>query len=196
MQLEAQVAEVSRFITGKLNVKPGDRIVLSFPPGPKFLSCIMACFAAGVIAGAHHLELQHKFCPACYSLPTVTPEPALLSAVPVYPPNPASFQKDMDRLSLIAKTSGASMALTSSDYQLVITAVRWKNILTLKGGGAAVAWKAVPESCFSAKPSTARLLQPHTVAPSDVAFLQFTSGSTGDPKVGGVICRGLQGRTR
>eukprot|EP00887_Chlorella_sp_A99_P007694 scaffold20.g7694.t1 len=151
-QLEAQVLAVADFLTKKMKLEAGDRCILSFPPGPKFLTAIMACFAAGIIA------------------------------VPVYPPSPASYKKDMERLSLIANVSGAQYAFTSSDYELVIKAVRWKNILALQGGGAKVAWKAVPDACFSAKPDKKKRLHPYPVGPTDVAFLQFTSGSTGDPK--------------
>lgn len=42
---------MANYLTGKLNLAPGDRAVLSFPPGPKFLVTFLACLATRVIAG-------------------------------------------------------------------------------------------------------------------------------------------------
>ncbi|KAI3432787.1 hypothetical protein D9Q98_010372 [Chlorella vulgaris] len=151
-ELESQVAAVSEWLLKSLRLKPGDRVVLSFPPGLKFLVAFLSCLAAGIIA------------------------------VPIYPPSPATFKKDSVRLALIAKTAGATIALTSTDYNLVVTGLKWKSFFTGGGGGAAggVEWKAVPDKLFST--GKGRRMKQGSVKPSDVAFLQFTSGSTGDPK--------------
>lgn len=55
-------------------------------------------------------------------------------AVPVYPPAPGTFKRDLDRLQLIARTAGALIVLTSEDYHRVMTALKWKevNILNIR----------------------------------------------------------------
>jgi hypothetical protein len=56
LQLESQVAAVSEWLLKSLRLKPGDRVVLSFPPGLKFLVAFLSCLAAGIIAGGRHRQ--------------------------------------------------------------------------------------------------------------------------------------------
>jgi non-ribosomal peptide synthetase component E (peptide arylation enzyme) len=51
LQLESQVAAVAEWLTKTLCLKAGDRVILSFPPGLKFLVAFLSCLAAGIIAG-------------------------------------------------------------------------------------------------------------------------------------------------
>lgn len=104
LQVESQAASVAGFLSSKCRLQQGDRVLLSFPPGTKFLATFLACLSQGIIA------------------------------VPVYPPSPSSFKRDIERLQLIARTAGASVVLTSDSYAGVVTALKWKAV------GAAAAW--------------------------------------------------------
>jgi len=150
VQILSQGSATAHFLRTQLGLRHGDRVVLSFPPGLDFLVTFVACITQGIIA------------------------------VPVYPPGPASFKRDMDRLGLICKASGAEVVLTSTGYEGVVTALKWKTFLTGGGRVSGVKWQSVPDACF--KEGQGLALQVVEVKPEDVAFLQFTSGSTGDPK--------------
>lgn len=151
--MTAQVAAVAKFLQEKLLLKKGDRLVLSFPPGLQFLVTFVACLLQGIIA------------------------------VPVYPPNPSSFKRDMDRLGMICKVAGSTQIVTSGYFESAVTALKWKTFLT--GGGKVnsnAKWVSIPESCFKAPASRDLRLSFVQLQQRDIAFLQFTSGSTGDPK--------------
>eukprot|EP00955_Chlamydomonas_euryale_P013393 144393-Chlamydomonas_euryale.AAC.2 len=70
-----------------LQVQHGDRVVLVLPPGLEFLDAFLGCLVAGVVA------------------------------VPVYPPNPATIQKDLQRLSKIVDIAGVKLAITTSEFR-------------------------------------------------------------------------------
>ncbi|KAJ1456333.1 hypothetical protein M885DRAFT_439816, partial [Pelagophyceae sp. CCMP2097] len=99
-------------------------------------------------------------------------------AVPVYPPDPSKMAPALEKLRLVQAACGASLCLADSRVSLLrattALAYNWPKGLS---------WRNT-EALRSAPPlgDEAAL---DAAAGSDVAFLQFTSGSTGDPK--GVI---------
>ncbi len=115
-------------------------------------------------------------------------------AVPVYPPDPTRLDRMLPRLLAIVRDADARLALTTGTIRNFMDTVR---------AGApelrSVAWLASDE----VEEMRADDWRDPGVARKDVAFLQYTSGSTGSPK--GVVlehdqllqqARGLQERGR
>ena len=136
---------------------PGARVLLCYPPGLDFLVAFYGCLKAGVVA------------------------------VPVFPPDPRRRgREDARAFASIAATSGAAVALSTTSY------VKSKSLARkLRGFGglkkaldgvvdldATCDWLATDEFGDRASP-------PEKTAPDDhqdLAFLQYTSGSTSEPK--------------
>lgn len=104
-----------------------------------------------------------------------------LVAVPVYPPDPSRCKVDVPRFFDIATAAGAACVLTNAQYKkvtLLLSTIQqnpgWKKFRWectdkfIRHTSMAVASRGFTPSAF--------------VSPSAVAFLQFTSGSTGPPK--------------
>ncbi len=140
------------------NLKPGDRTLLVYPPGLAFIIAFMACLRAGIVA------------------------------VPVYPPDPRKAKNDIAAFSKTAASCGAKVALTSSAYGHL------KKINDIKSfGGGKLKW---PELRWIKTDSILQKILPRRsqigldqlrsagkrVACDEPAFLQYTSGSTSDPK--------------
>jgi thioester reductase-like protein len=133
-----------------------DRLLLAYPPGLEMICAFYGCVRAGLIP------------------------------VPVYPPGSRGFQSALYKMVHIAKDCQAAGILTSKDYHASL-----KTNLARSG----VAASGVDVDYISALPwivtegfTNSVLEEPFedtSIEPSKVLFLQYTSGSTMEPK--GVI---------
>lgn len=157
---------VAAAATGGVGLKKGDVAVLVYPPSLDFMVAFVACLKCGVVA------------------------------VPVFPPHPA--RKDtLVAFTRIVKGCGARIALTSKTYNHMKKLGSIKdNFGKLKrtAGGKDEAkwpdqlqWVVTDDKSLlggGTKDGVVGQSQPEVGTPSasDLAFLQYTSGSTSDPK--------------
>ena len=148
-------------------MKAGDRALLVFFPGLHFTASLIACFKAGIIA------------------------------IPVFPPDPRRLQKDLHHFISVQSNSGANVAITHSPYNFAkkvsdiqgifkSKGLKWPdinwivvdNILTKgKQKNLQKSSSSNPNSKSSSGPNL-----PPSPKENDIAFLQYTSGSTSEPK--------------
>jgi acyl-CoA synthetase (AMP-forming)/AMP-acid ligase II len=142
-------------------LKPGDRALLVFVPGLDFMVSLLACFKAGIIA------------------------------VPVFPPDPFKLKKDMHHFVSIQQSSGADTALTHGVYN---SAKKYAKLSSMFSSSTGVKWPdhlrwvVLDDILTRAKKnqrvdaSIIKTLPPKAKADDQIAFLQYTSGSTSEPK--------------
>ena len=123
----------------QLELQPGDRALLVYPPGLDFIAAFFGCLYAGVVA-----------------VPATYPKP----------------RRPMPRLNRIAVDCDAHVALSTAATLTTLDPD------LLSADAATSQWIATDELVDA----LADQFEPPLVHESDLAFLQYTSGSTSDPK--------------
>ncbi|KAH3761756.1 Malonyl CoA-acyl carrier protein transacylase [Pelomyxa schiedti] len=163
--LYKNAASVSDFILHDLQLAKGERVLLAYVTGLDFVSALFGCVLAGVIA------------------------------VPVPPPSPAQLKKGFDHIGAIARDCGAKVGFMPQSM------LRYYTLKSVFGGiGSSVfgglwsrggiKWVSPPaprtsSTITSSKSPTIKFQPPYWPEPTDMIALQYTSGSTSQPK--GVI---------
>jgi acyl-CoA synthetase (AMP-forming)/AMP-acid ligase II/acyl carrier protein len=92
-------------------------------------------------------------------------------AVPAYPPDPKQLDRTLPRLGGILRDSGAKAILTTATIRLLAESI-FKRALGIKD----VSWLTTRMAVAAGD------WKPPRITRDDLAFLQYTSGSTGEPK--------------
>ncbi len=164
--------ETSLKVAHKLRVKyglaEGDRVILMYAPGVEFIEAFFGCLSAS--------HLSHPSA-------RLTQSPAAgVIAVPVFPPMPKSMRQDLIRLSKIVARCSPKLILASKDIKTLATSEKVKQgFQSLLPNQRPVKWPDLPTKSVALGKVTQRFQAPS--GPKTVAFIQFSSGSTGDPKV-------------
>ena len=93
-------------------------------------------------------------------------------AVPVYPPDPGHLERDLPKFKRMYENAKPRVCLTIRRYKWVIQPTK------LKYDWPVLEWHVTDGKKFKKN----HTYWDRTVSKDDVAFLQYTSGSTGDPK--------------
>ncbi|PAN36509.1 hypothetical protein PAHAL_6G288900 [Panicum hallii] len=147
-------------------IKPGDRVLLIHLPGLEFVDAFFGCIRAGVIP------------------------------VPVLPPDPMQRGgQALLKVENVSKVCNAVAILSTSSYHAAVRAGYVKNIVTLAKSAqkCSAQWPDLPwihtdswiknyrrsPDSYNLESAESMITKPQ---PSELCFLQFTSGSTGDAK--------------
>ncbi len=98
--------------------------------------------------------------------------------VPVSPPNPFQLKEDIPAFQLLAEDCGAKVILTNAEYQRAKRSAGIKNIFNRPSGH----WANLPWYTTDNIGGDVRSTIVHRPSLDDLAFLQYTSGSTSQPK--------------
>jgi acyl-CoA synthetase (AMP-forming)/AMP-acid ligase II len=157
-ELDRATTSLAAYLLNVIKIKKGDRVLLVFFPGLAFTASLIACFKAGIIG------------------------------VPVFPPDPLKLQKDLHHFVSIQQNSGAAIALSHNLYNFAKKIAGIKNVFSANkiGSWPDLQWVSVDDILASGKNKVNKngaipMLPPPPIH-SDIAFLQYTSGSTSEPK--------------
>ena len=134
---------------------PQDRLLLAYPPGLEMICAFFGCVRAGLIP------------------------------VPVYPPSSRGFQSALYKIVHIAKDCQAAGVLTSNEYHASLKTNLARSGVSASGVDvdyiAGLPWIVTEEFVSPANPTDPTLDEP-LIGGSEILFLQYTSGSTMEPK--------------
>lgn len=155
-EMQQATDHLASYLIHHPDIQRGDRVILVYPPSLDFMTTFIACLKAGIVA------------------------------VPVFPPNP--LRRDtLQMFSKIVKGCGAHVALTNTEYSHAKKIANIRDALRIQKTSAAwpddLTWIATDTILAQKQSKTPSSIQlPSKPNRSDLAFLQYTSGSTSDPK--------------
>jgi len=151
-ELNNSATALGNHLVADKGIKPGDRVLLVFFPGLDFTVSLLACFKVGIIA------------------------------VPVFPPDPRKLKKDLHHFVSIQSSSGSTVCLTHADYSFAKKMAGAKNLFSMSGHSwPEMTWIQV-DKILSKNKTVAADMQVGKPSTASLAFLQYTSGSTSEPK--------------
>ncbi len=133
-------------------LKPGDRVLLCYPPTLEFIPALVGCMFGGLIP------------------------------VPVYPPAPNRFAQEIENLTKLARGCGARVVLTDRLYNRLRGLAGLRSTFQSFFGRGATAGKELSWVVTDSMQTSPEKLVRHLPKEHDLAFLQYTSGSTSQPK--------------
>ena len=157
-ELESASTSLANYLLANHNLKEDDKVLLVFAPSFDFVVSIIACFKASLVA------------------------------VPVCPPDPFRESKSLRHFMSIQADCGAKVALTHRAYNYSRRMCNLKNLFTWSEKSFAwpnLKWIEVDnvlKQGMTSKGQTASLIKMYPIPRDKVAFIQYTSGSTSEPK--------------
>ncbi|CAB9498234.1 Putative fatty-acid--CoA ligase FadD21 [Seminavis robusta] len=174
-RLWAEAGVIAYFLRVKWGLKKGDKVVLCYDFGLHFFAVFIGCLRAGVIP----VLVYPPAPPLTKSLPKLASAVRICSPVLILADSRVGALKKIDELNPLSKSrllwpAGLSFKCTDTlPFHNAAGACSQKNNSTWKQAMQRKKPKDSPESYTFDEP---------TIGPDDTAFLQFTSGSTSDPK--------------
>jgi acyl-CoA synthetase (AMP-forming)/AMP-acid ligase II len=155
-ELERASSYLAETLVKSHKLAAGDRVLLVFFPGLDFTVSLLACFKAGLVG------------------------------VPVFPPDPRKMKKDLHHFMSIQRNCGAKTALTNSLFSYAKKVEGLKSMFSSEGAKwPELNWVTVDDILKKGKGAPAGKASGATlpaITLDTIAFLQYTSGSTSDPK--------------
>ncbi|XP_042447175.1 uncharacterized protein LOC122032000 [Zingiber officinale] len=165
-ELQANASHIAqKLLSDKCTFKSGDRVLLIYLPGLEFIDAFFGCLKAKIIP------------------------------VPVLPPDPLQRGgQALLKIQNISKSCNAAAILSTSSYHLAVRTGFLKNVISLKKSSenSSASWPELPwvhtdswikkYRCQPRNSQLKDLESENSEFPEEICFLQFTSGSTGEPK--------------
>lgn len=164
-----EAGEIAYFLRVVEKLNKGDRVVLCYSFGLQFFAAFLGCLRAGV------------------------------TAVLVYPPQPSKLAKSLPKMTSVTTDCDAKIILVNADIKYVraydqynpLSKSRhlWPTKIKFVDVHSEIKQRLTAMNMFSKK---SKVFDDDSITENDIAFLQYTSGSTGSPKGVMVIFGALQ----
>ena len=152
LEIWEEAAMISHGLRVHHQLNKGDRVILCYSFGLQFFAAFLGCLRAGVVA------------------------------VLIYPPSPKNLSKALSKMTKIVEDSNAKLVLVDETVNLLrVNPLSKSRSLWPQNATFSVHPKSVKTSLKKQEVFN-KMIDKDPIKSTDLAFLQYTSVSTGDPK--------------